>query len=213
MPRSASPNPPPPDAVPGDAAPPTAAPDSPLPADAGRVLLPLARAAIGTRLRLTLPWPDTSAAWLAAPGAAFVTLHHGGRLRGCIGSLTAYRPLRDDVEGNAVASAFRDPRFPPVEVEEFAGLRIEVSVLSPPEPLPVRTEAEALATLRPGIDGIILEAQDGRATFLPQVWDDLPEPRIFLRRLRLKARLPEDYWGPDVRLSRYAVTAWEEPER
>ncbi|GAB49584.1 AmmeMemoRadiSam system protein A [Mobilicoccus pelagius] len=189
------------------------APSVPVPADAGDVLLPLARGAITRRLDATppvVPESTDAAAWSADPGASFVTLHLGGRLRGCIGSLEAYRGLRDDVEDNATSAAFRDPRFPPLDVEKVDDTVIEVSVLSAPAPLLVADEGEALAALRPGIDGVILEHGRRRGTFLPQVWEQLPDPATFLAHLRAKAGLPPDFWDEDVLLSTYTVTAWEE---
>jgi AmmeMemoRadiSam system protein A len=144
-----------------------------------------------------------------------VTLHRAGRLRGCVGSLTAYRPLRDDVHANARAAAFSDPRFPPLARDELDAVELEVSLLSAPEPLPVASEEEALALLRPGVDGVILEYRDPedgdrRGTFLPQVWEQLPDPRDFLAHLKDKAGLPPNFWHPGIRLWRYTVTNWEE---
>lgn len=154
------------------------------------------------------------AAWLDAPGASFVTLTSGrapgGALRGCIGSLEARRPLREDVEANAVAAALHDPRFAPLSARELDDTVVEVSVLSAPAALPVADEAELLARLRPGVDGVVLSACGRRATFLPQVWEQLPDPADFLARLRRKAGLPADYWGRDVVVETYTVTAWQE---
>ena len=174
-------------------------------ADAGRgaVLLAIARESI--------EHPDTpaaggwDAAWLRETGASFVTLKLDGELRGCIGTIDAHRPLGEDVARNARAAAYRDPRFPPVTPAERSRLQVEVSVLSPREPLRVATESEALAKLRPGIDGIALEYAGVSATFLPQVWESLPDPDAFLDALRRKAGLPARFWHPDVRLSRYTV--------
>jgi AmmeMemoRadiSam system protein A len=143
--------------------------------------------------------------WLRQPGASFVTLRLEGDLRGCIGSIDARRPLGEDVARNAHAAAYRDPRFPPVSASELAQLQVEVSVLSPREPLPVKSEDEALERLRPGVDGLALEYGLASATFLPQVWENLPEPKVFLEALRQKAGLPARFWHPDLRLSRYTV--------
>ncbi len=183
--------------------------------DRGRILLPLARAAIAEALGRhgAVPAIDRSAPWLAEPGAAFVTLTENGRLRGCIGSLAPRRPLGDDVAANARAAAFDDPRFPPLSRDELDRIRIEVSVLSPLTPLPVASEAEALARIRPHVDGLVLEWGRHRGTFLPQVWEDLPLPHDFLTHLKLKAGLPSDFWDDDVRLSRYHVEKWSEPAR
>ena len=185
------------------------------PADAGLVLLPLARAAIARHLG-----PDEPAApdapWLDAPGACFVTLTSGrtpgGALRGCIGTLEAHRPLREDVEANAVAAATRDPRFPPLSRAELEDTVVEVSVLSAPTALPVAGEAELLARLRPGVDGVILSDARHRATFLPQVWEQLPDPADFLAHLRRKAGLPAGHWERDLTIETYTVTAWQETE-
>jgi len=177
----------------------------------GRLLTALARAAIARRFGLTaaaLPHPD----WLDASGAAFVTLTLNGALRGCIGSLQAHRGLAADIEANAQAAAFADPRFPPLGRDELDQVRVEVSILSPPEPFPVRDEADACARLRPGVDGLILGHGDHRATFLPQVWEVLPAPRDFLAQLKRKAGLPADFWAPDLRLMRYTVEKHAEGE-
>ncbi len=178
--------------------------------DRGAVLLRLARTAIGQALgRQAGAVPGD--AWLDEKGATFVTLTQGGRLRGCIGSLEAHRSLAEDVRENARSAAFRDPRFPPLGAEELDSTRIEVSLLSPMEPMPVQSEADALARLRPGIDGVLLEWRGHRGTFLPQVWDELPAPRDFLAQLKLKAGLAADFWSDEIRLHRYHVTKWSEP--
>ena len=147
-------------------------------------------------------WPE---AWLRERGASFVTLRLEGELRGCIGSVEAYRALGDDVAHNAFAAAYRDPRFQPVADEERERLGVEVSVLSARAPLDAATEEEALAAMRPGIDGIYLEFNELRSTFLPQVWESLPEPLDFLSELRRKAGLPPRFWHERMRLSRYTV--------
>ena len=148
---------------------------------------------------------------LDSPGATFVTLTLDGALRGCIGSLEAWRALRVDVLENARASAFRDPRFPGLTPVEFGRVRVEVSLLGTAEPFAVAGEDDAVARLRPGIDGLILAWRGRRATFLPQVWDHLPDPSAFLGELRRKAGLPRDFWSPDLTLSRYGVRKWTEP--
>jgi len=183
------------------------------PNDAGRILTGLARASIAQALELPFEVPTgANDSWLDAPGAAFVTLTQDGQLRGCIGSLMAHRPLRDDVTNNAQAAAFDDPRFMPLRTAEVAYTRIEVSVLSAPVPMPFTSRQDALARLRPGIDGVILSAGRRRATFLPQVWDELPEPEVFIAHLFHKAGLPPTYWGDHVAISRYTVTAFLEDE-
>lgn len=169
----------------------------------GAVLIAIAREAIAGSPAQAAGWREE--AWLREPGASFVTLKLDGDLRGCIGTIDAHRPLAEDVARNARAAAFRDPRFPPVSDVELPRLEVEVSVLTPRETLAVASEAEALAQLRPGVDGIALEFNGASATFLPQVWENLPEPEAFLDALRRKAGLPARFWHPDVRLSRYTV--------
>jgi len=180
-----------------------------LPQDAGDVLLPLARAAIGAQLGTILAAPD-EADWLSMTGASFVTLLLQSELRGCIGTLEAHRALGEDVKANAVAAAFRDPRFKPLEKQEFDSLSVEISVLSATEAVAFRDENDALAQLRPDIDGVIIEYGHHRSTFLPQVWENFPDPRVFLGHLKYKAGLPPDFWDPAVKLSRYTVSKWRE---
>ena len=132
-------------------------------------------------------------------------------MRGCIGSLTARRPLLEDLRANARAAAFEDPRFPPVTVDELRELRFEISLLSPSEPLHVTSEEELLAILRPGTDGVVLARGSHRGTFLPQVWEDLPDPRDFVRHLKVKAGLPAVGWSDDLAVARYTVKKWSEP--
>ena len=145
---------------------------------------------------------------LGDPGASFVTLTLDGRLRGCIGSLTPERPLVEDVAANAFASAFADPRFPAVEGHEVDRLGIEISVLGPALPLAADSEADLLAALRPGVDGLILRRGENRATFLPQVWSQLPEPADFLRHLKKKAGLDAGYWSEDLQFWRYITESF-----
>ncbi|RMD78354.1 MAG: AmmeMemoRadiSam system protein A [Gammaproteobacteria bacterium] len=148
---------------------------------------------------------------LAARRAAFVSLHRaGGELRGCIGSLLATRALAAEVSHQAFAAAFQDPRFLPVEAWELAGLHLEISVLSPPEPVAAADEEALLGLLRPGEDGLILEepASGRRATFLPLVWRSLPEPAAFLAALKQKAGLPAHRPVPGLRFWRYRAEAF-----
>ena len=177
--------------------------------DRGTTLLAIARGAIASSLGQPAPAFDEGA-WLMEPGASFVTLTRRDELRGCIGSLLAERPLRHDIESNARAAAFRDPRFPPVAAHEYGDIDIEVSLLSALEPIEVASETELLSALRPGMDGVLLEYRARRGTFLPQVWEQLPEPRAFLRQLKQKAGLHADFWAEEIRLSRYTVTKWRE---
>lgn len=137
--------------------------------------------------------------------ATFVTLQKAGQLRGCIGMLEACRPLVADVAENAFAAAFEDPRFPPLAPLELDGLDIHVSILSPPEPMSVQDEADLLRQLRPGIDGLIIEDGPRRATFLPSVWEELPDPAAFLQHLKRKAGFRPDHWSRSFRASRYTA--------
>jgi AmmeMemoRadiSam system protein A len=136
-------------------------------------------------------------------GASFVTLKIRGELRGCIGSLEAHRPLVEDVARNAYAAAFSDPRFPPVSEQEFPDLEFHISVLTPALPMHFNSEADLLGQLRPGIDGLVLEDGSYRGTFLPAVWESLPDAAQFLWHLKLKAGLPADYWSNTLKVSRY----------
>jgi len=137
--------------------------------------------------------------------ATFVTLEKQGTLRGCIGSLEAYRALVMDVAMNAYSAAFRDPRFPPVRPDELYQLEMHISVLTPPEEMSVSSEEDLLQQLQPGIDGVILSEGDHRATYLPSVWGQLPEPREFIQNLKVKAGLPMPYWSDSMRVQRYRV--------
>jgi hypothetical protein len=187
--------------------------ESPPPAekedDHGEALLEVARDAIARHLGEPGVAHDARP-WMRAPGASFVTLTQEGNLRGCIGSLEAHRPLVDDVRANAIAAAVRDPRFSPLRAEELARTRIEVSLLSASEPILFRNEQHALSLLRPGIDGVVLEYGHARGTFLPQVWESLPQPAEFLTQLKRKAGLPASFWHEDIKLARYTVTKWKE---
>jgi AmmeMemoRadiSam system protein A len=175
----------------------------------GFTLLTIARNAIderfGRAVCMVTPHPD-----LAHPAATFVTLTQKGQLRGCIGSLEARRPLAKDVAENAIAAAFHDPRFPPLKDDELKHTRIEVSLLGPSEKMDFVDEADAMAKLRPGIDGVVLTHGRQRATFLPQVWEALPDPKKFLVQLKLKAGLPADFWDEEITLARYGVQKWKE---
>jgi len=178
-----------------------------LPPEAGGVLLALARAAIARELGLDLA-VDASPAWLADPGASFVTLHTAGELTGCVGSTVPRRSLVADVAENARAAAFHDPRFGALTRAELGLTVVEVSVLSATSPLVVVDEADAVARLRVGVDGLVLEYADRRATFLPQVWEELPDPHDFLTRLKIKLGLPATFWSDGLTLSRYTVAAF-----
>lgn len=169
-----------------------------------------ARHAIGEALRQPLPAPREHAG-LDIATACFVTLRQHGDLRGCIGTLQASDALRQNLRRYARAAAFEDPRFVPLRREELPHTCIEVSLLSPLEALPPCSETEALRLLVPMRDGVVLECDGRRGTFLPQVWDALPEPRDFLAELRRKAGLPRGFWSDAIRLSRYTVTHVDGP--
>ena len=175
----------------------------------GKILLPIARAAISRALGVPRA-ADETAPWLVEHGACVVTLTEDGELRGCIGTLQAHRPLLADVKSNAVSAAMHDPRFMPLSAEELDLTTVEISLLSPTTAMDVRDEADALAQMRPNVDGIVFEFGHYRSTFLPQVWEDLTQPRQFLAMLRRKAGLPDDFWEEGVKLSRYTVTKWSE---
>ena len=175
----------------------------------GFTLLTIARNAIeknfGREARTVTPHPS-----LSHPGASFVTLTQNGQLRGCIGSLEAYRALAADVAENAVAAAFRDPRFAPLSSEEVDRTRVEVSLLEASVPIDFSDEADAISRLQPGVDGVILSYGKQRATFLPQVWESLPDPQRFMAQLKLKAGLPAAFWDEKIALARYGVQKWKE---
>ncbi len=176
-------------------------------------LLSLARASIEHGLLHRTPLPvnlDQLPKALSNPGATFVTLTINGALRGCIGTLIAQEPLVIDLVNNAYSAAFEDRRFPALTEPELQALEVHISKLSPPEPLHCSSEAELLHQLRPHIDGILLKADGKSGTFLPSVWEQLPEKERFIRQLKKKAGLPMDYWSDDLQLFRYTVEYWEE---
>jgi AmmeMemoRadiSam system protein A len=177
-----------------------------------KYLVDLARGAVGIYFenedekeivaKLSVP-PDPL---LAKKGASFVTLTIDGRLRGCIGSVEAHRPLFEDVASNAIHAAFFDPRFEPLSPEEFNIVAIEVSVLTEPKPLAYAGAGDLLTKLRPGVDGVILGRGARRATFLPQVWEELPKKEAFLGHLCAKAGLASDCWQKSgIEISVYQV--------
>jgi hypothetical protein len=170
-------------------------------------LLAVARRAIDAGLgssRLRVPLAGVPEP-LRAVRATFVTLKIGVELRGCIGTLEARRTLVEDVAWNAHAAAFDDPRFPPLTRAEFERVDVHLSLLSLPDPLSFSSEQDLLAQIRPYIDGLVLEEGRRRSTFLPAVWEQLPDAAEFLRHLKRKAGLPPDYWSETVRISRYTA--------
>lgn len=176
-------------------------------------LLELARETIGHRLGIveSINRSGLDEAELQQALASFVTIKIEGRLRGCIGNLEASGPLLDSLEQNALHAAFNDHRFSPLTVEEFPRACLDISILSQPEALHYRDGEELLARLRPGVDGVILQLGRTRVTFLPQVWEQLPEPRTFLEHLCAKAGLSRTAWldqHPEIYL--YQVQSFKE---
>lgn len=180
----------------------------------GKWLPVIARDAISDVLNAPRAKPivDETVPWFSEPGASFVTLMQEDKLRGCIGTVTAYQPLLADIKQNAVSAAINDPRFPSLTRKELDTVSIEVSLLSAPQSLDFIDENDALAQLRPGIDGILFEHGFHRSTFLPQVWETLTQPQQFIAALKIKAGLPDNFWAEDIRLSRYTVTKWRETD-
>ncbi|MBM3566726.1 MAG: AmmeMemoRadiSam system protein A, partial [Alphaproteobacteria bacterium] len=174
----------------------------------GKDLLALAASSIdhgldhGRPISLRL---DTVPGELREHGAAFVTLKKNGALRGCIGSPEAHRPLATDVTENAFRAAFHDPRFPKLTAAERPALNLSVSVLTKPEPMSFESEADLLAQLRPGQDGLIIASGGRRALFLPSVWEQLPQAESFLAHLKAKAGFAPGDWPGDMHALRFAA--------
>ncbi len=189
-------------------------------AEHGKKLLQIARASISGALSADADPPPGSALsaqvaaepWLKEWRASFVTLQQTGELRGCVGALEAQRPLGADVAANARAAAFQDTRFKPLAGDELARTDIEVSLLSTPKRMLFEDHADLIAQLRPGADGIILECEGKRATFLPQVWEGLPDPEQFIAHLKQKAGIPQSTSTGRCRVKRYSVLKWREAE-
>ncbi len=179
--------------------------------DHGRTLVKLARDGITSALsgRDTQAGPEP---WLLEHRATFVTLKQAGELRGCIGSLQARRPLGADVDANARAAAVSDPRFAPLTAPELGRIEVEVSVLSSLTRILFADHQELVAQLRPGVDGLVLAAEEQRGTFLPQVWEQLREPETFLAHLKRKAGLTEAFPTRRCSVWRYQISKWSERE-
>lgn len=177
-------------------------------------LLRLARRSIerGLAEGQLAPSPAASSAALAERRATFVTLTAEHDLRGCCGSIEPRFALAEDVWRNAWASAFADPRFPSLSAAEYPRLDIHISVLTPLERMAVSNEAELLATLQPGSDGLMLQLGAARATFLPAVWESLPDPREFVRQLKLKAGWRQEFWSADIEVWRYSTESFGESD-
>lgn len=136
--------------------------------------------------------------------ATFVTLEIAGNLRGCIGMLEAVQPLVLDVAKNAFLAAFKDYRFAPLSETEYPKLEIHISILSRFEPIIFKSEQDLISQLRPNVDGLIMQEGGRRGTFLPSVWESLPESRQFLQQLKVKSGLPPHYWSDTLQVSRYS---------
>jgi AmmeMemoRadiSam system protein A len=181
--------------------------------DKARVLLQIARAAITESLGLSVAEKQLEDEdWLQQKGACFITLMQQAQLRGCIGTLEARCTLLDDVRANAKAAAFKDTRFSPLTSDELNTTQIELSLLSPMQVLSFSSEQDALSKLQPGIDGLVFQYGYQRSTFLPQVWEQLPDAKNFMAHLKHKADLPGDFWSDDIKLSRYTVSKWKESD-
>lgn len=179
--------------------------------DQGKALLQAARSAIAGKLGIDLPAPDLDDALFRRNLGLFVTLHIRGQLRGCIGTIEPVKSLAEGVRENAVFAAFQDTRFTPLTRDEFERIDIEVSVLTVPEPLAYEGAADLAAKLTPHQDGVVLKKGGARATFLPQVWEQLPEPDTFLAQLCSKAGLAADEWKKGgLEISTYKVAAFSE---
>lgn len=174
----------------------------------GQLLVQIARQAVFEVVAGETFEPLEAEPWLRRHGATFVTLRRGGELRGCVGSLEARLPLLEDLRENACSAALRDPRFVPLSVAELDDLEVEVSLLSALSPIEGSSEREVLENLRPGVDGVVLQYLDQRGTYLPQVWEALPDPVEFLARLKQKVGLEADFWDPEMRFWRYTVSKW-----
>lgn len=165
--------------------------------DEKKTLLHLARTALECGVRGDVPTPlDPTGLTplLRAEGATFVTLTERGQLRGCIGALQPYQSLAEDVCEHAVAAALQDYRFPPVQPDELPRIEIEVSRLTAPQPLVYHSPDELLARLRMGVDGVVLQDGPRRATFLPQVWEKIPDKAEFMSQLCAKMGAGHDLW-------------------
>jgi AmmeMemoRadiSam system protein A len=174
-------------------------------------LLAMARRSIEQGLANGRPLAVTASDFdreLQAVRASFVTLHSLGQLRGCIGHLQALQPLVVDVAENAFAAAFRDPRFSPLTPEEWPEIQVDLSILTAPEPLQFSDEADLIRQIHPGEDGLILQDGPHRGTFLPSVWESLPDPAEFLRHLKHKAGLAANHWSDRVEVFRYRTESF-----
>lgn len=174
--------------------------------DEKQTLVDIARQSIHHGLKHHCPLPvkyEEFSQQLQHKGASFITLHIHQKLRGCIGTLEAYQPLIKDVADHAYAAAFNDNRFPPLTESEAPDLDIHISILTPATPISFHSEPDLVGQLQPGIDGLILEAEHKKGTFLPSVWESLTDPQDFLNHLKIKAGLPGHFWSDEIKVSRY----------
>ena len=178
--------------------------------EAGRALLAIARGSIENSLFGKEKEPPPKTPWLEQAGSTFITLTKNGELRGCIGSLRAARPLGIDALENALGAAFRDPRFPAMTAQEWPQCSVEVSLLGAAKPMRFADEADLLSQISAGEDGLILEFGGKRATFLPQVWESIPDKRAFLGELARKAGIAADTRIGRCKVHRYRVAKWKE---
>jgi len=185
-----------------------------LPEHLGQALVQLAKQTIAEELGQTVAKPPEDMLAneaLKAHNGVFVTLHKHGQLRGCIGSLEGHESIVNGIKRNAINAAFHDPRFPRVKPDEFDKLDIEVSVLTQPQPLQYKDAADLIAKIRPKIDGLIIQKGYRSATFLPQVWDQLPTTELFLSHLCQKAGLASDTWkSGSLEVKTYQVQYFED---
>ncbi len=185
--------------------------DNPLSIENQNLLLEVARASICYGVQhqheQTLSLDDFEPA-LQQQRASFVTLHLNHELRGCIGTLEAYQPLVLDVAHNAYAAAFTDPRFMPVTADELDSLELHISIINPSEEMQFKSEQDLIKQIRPGIDGLIMQDERNRGTFLPSVWEQLPDPTQFIQHLKLKAGLPANFWSASLRVWRYTTISF-----
>lgn len=179
------------------------------------ILFGIARQAIRAGFAGNMYWQGDERSYppeLTQPGATFVTLYTRGELHGCIGSIIARLPLCHDVAKNAIAAAFKDPRFPPLKEEELDDTAIEISLLTPLQLLPYRNVDDLVQKIRPNIDGVMVEQGWHRGLLLPQVWEKLPDPYEFLQHVSLKANANMSiYSHPDTEVSVFQVKHYWQP--
>jgi uncharacterized protein len=176
-----------------------------------QTLLQIAKNSIQNGLKFQAPLPvqiEEYSGILIQQRACFVTLNKQQQLRGCIGSLQAYRPLVIDISNNAYAAAFSDPRFPALQQVEFKQLEFHISILEPAEPMSFTSEEDLLSQIRPNIDGLILSDQGKKGTFLPSVWQSLTTTKDFWQQLKRKAGLPINHWSDTLMVERYSTESF-----